>query len=601
MKKIFLALCAVSMSAALSMSAVEVAGVPEVPKSYLVEAANKGVIDTLRYDVEVDGKLYQKQALVYLPYGYNAADPSKRYNVLYLAHGGGDHPGSFFESERSSIPVDRVADHLIGDGKMDPIIIVSVSYYRPEGSGAPGDRMANMTADCRDFHREMRNFIIPAVGKKYNTYLSYPDNATITATRDHRAYGGFSMGSLSTWYMLGNDADAFSRFVPLCGDLWVFDEAGNKQGAAEAAKWLNTQLVATPWRGQDLQVYGYTGSDDIAYVAEDALINELAKESPVLVYSKESEPGNLHFNVLPKGVHNYEFVNRYLMDAMPRLWPKAAPAERPALASKSLKELRGTGDAAYSVVDMDCRSENGKIVGSLYIPRSSAYEKDGKLPIVVMSHGFDGNYQEVDKYAESVAANGVAAYVFDFCGGAMNSRSEGKTTDMSVLSEKTDLEAIIKTLRQLPFVNGSEVMLLGCSQGALVSTITAADPLNGIKALMMMYPAYIIPETAPKVLESSKGTPLDIKLWNMKLSQKYYRELLGLNPFERIAGYANPALIVYGEKDGITPEASVESFRAAVPQVQVKMIKDGEHGFRTPAHHRESEDYVVEFVRSVLK
>lgn len=46
---------------------------------------------------------------------------------------------------------------------------------------------------------------------------------------------------------------------------------------------------------------------------------------------------------------------------------------------------------------------------------------------------------------------GYVAFTFDFCGGsAMCGKSDGKTTEMSVLTETKDLKAVIEMLEIFP-------------------------------------------------------------------------------------------------------------------------------------------------------
>lgn len=311
----YIALC-LTVAATCSLHGADV---KSIPTKYADDATQAGYIDTLKYSVYKAGQEIEKEALVYLPYGYDESDESTRYNVLYLAHGGGDIPGSFFSEERTPYPLNKVADHLIEDGLMNPIIIVSASYYLPIDKD-DNRGMDSTISYVKNFNKEVRQCLIPAVGKKYNTYLRSLDDDAITATREHRAYGGFSMGALSTWYQLAYDADAFSQFLPLSGDLWVYDEQGNKESASDAAKWLNDRLMSNRYRGREINVLAYSGTDDIAYVPELNFIEAVKALAPILEYSDDYETGNLHFGVQEGGVHNYEFISQYLMDAMPRLW-----------------------------------------------------------------------------------------------------------------------------------------------------------------------------------------------------------------------------------------------------------------------------------------
>ncbi|MCM1138676.1 MAG: glycosyl hydrolase 53 family protein [Muribaculum sp.] len=899
MRKLILLLTLALVATCVRAQQLKVIDIKPLVKEFSVPALNKGKIDTLNYLVRTTDGVIEKSALVYLPYGYNPQDKEKRYNVLYLAHGGGDNPSSFFSKERASVTLNEYADLLIQNSKLDPIIIVSSTYYQPNAAPTESS-MADAVELCRSFNAEVRNFLIPAVGKSYNTHLKGSDYASITASRAHRAFGGFSMGALTTWYELAYDPDAFKSFIPLSGDLWVY-ENGEKQSPAVAAKWLDDKLMEYPYRGGDLKVLAYSGTDDIAYKPEMALIESLADENSVLQYSDTFDKGNLHFSVMPKGVHNYEYVNQYLAYAMPLLWPKtrtstywlgadiggtsqmeahgrkfynamgeerentalmkelgmnairlrvwvdpeggfcskedvlkmakraknlgmeimltfhysdswADPGKQPipkkwvkydykkmkkavaqhtmetlellkknginvkwmqlgnettngmlwevGRASTNMEQYAGLSQAAYQaaknvfpditcivhldcgmdidryhfilnglekygsnfdmigmsvypywdmsakmstnekqtlekvvenikalhkeynkplmiaevgyeakrpnegyafirklidqtlpleeckgifywapelegayplgafekgtptkILDaftetalnlpaqdttfystrrMDCRSENGLISGEIFIPYSSEYMKDGKLPIVIMSHGFNGTYIETQKYAESMAKNGIAAYTFDFCGGSMKSRSEGSTKDMSVFTEEADLEAITAMISRLPNIDAKRIILLGCSQGALVSALTATSNPNRYQGLILIYPALLIPETADAMLEKTKDNPCDYEFWGMKMSQKYYRQIKGLNILDRLEGYDKPVLTVYGEKDPITSPDTVNELKSRVKQIETHMIHNGKHGFPDPFNHRISEAYVLNFVRAII-
>ena len=65
---------------------------------------------------------------------------------------------------------------------------------------------------------------------------------------------------------------------------------------------------------------------------------------------------------------------------------------------------------------------------------------------------------------------GYVAFTFDFCGGyAMCGKSDGKTTEMSVLTETKDLKAVIEYVRNLSYTDSEKILLMGCSQGGFVS------------------------------------------------------------------------------------------------------------------------------------
>ena len=97
-----------------------------------------------------------------------------------------------------------------------------------------------------------------------------------------------------------------------------------------------------------------------------------------------------------------------------------------------------------------CQRGTNRIYGILYRPQGLS----GRLPLVIISHGFGGSHSFGRPYAEALAAEGYMCYAFDFCGGGNSSRSDGATTDMSVFTERADLKAVID-LDQQSGINGT--------------------------------------------------------------------------------------------------------------------------------------------------
>ena len=95
-RKLFMLWVTLALCCHLPIYSQMTSDVDAVPQSFVKPAPNKGKLETLTYDVEIGNKLVKKTAQVYLPYGYDADNSERRYNVLYLAHGGNDCPNSFF-------------------------------------------------------------------------------------------------------------------------------------------------------------------------------------------------------------------------------------------------------------------------------------------------------------------------------------------------------------------------------------------------------------------------------------------------------------------------------------------------------------------------
>lgn len=301
--------------ASASLVAAQVPPAPDsVPTSVYTPAIHRGTVETFYYESPgADGKILKKRAQVYIPYSYNSQDMSTRYNVLYLIHGGGDNSTSFFSDPRSPLPLTNVLDHLIESGSIKPLIVVTPTFY-PDDLNIGANRMGDAIAMTRDFHKELRRDLIPAVETAYNTWLEKPDSEGITQSRRHRAFGGFSMGALATWYQLAFDNDAVSHYLPLSGDLWTFDDNSNRQPCEASAEWLEERLKDNPF-ANDFQVYAYTGTDDIAGQPETDLIRALVTQTSL--FRNDGSNPNIRFYVKPGGKHYYGDINAYLYNALP--------------------------------------------------------------------------------------------------------------------------------------------------------------------------------------------------------------------------------------------------------------------------------------------
>lgn len=279
-------------------------------------ATQQGRIETITYRAHRHGQTMTKRAQVYTPYGYKAKDKKTKYDVLYLMHGGGDNVTSFLTPPNNWFALRNVLDHLIQEGRMRPIIVVCPTFY-DDDQNIGANRMDDATAMTRNFHTELQNDLIPVVENAYNTYLEGRDSLAVTKSRNHRAYGGFSMGALSTWYQLAYGVNAVRTFIPLSGDIWVYDAQGKKQDAQTAAEWINGMVEKSPF-AHDFEVYGYTGTKDVAGNPMKGVIEALDQYAPLFRYN--TPDANLRFAMRQNGEHFYGHINEYLYLALPTIF-----------------------------------------------------------------------------------------------------------------------------------------------------------------------------------------------------------------------------------------------------------------------------------------
>lgn len=228
--------------------------------------------------------------------------------------------------------------------------------------------------------------------------------------------------------------------------------------------------------------------------------------------------------------------------------------------------------------------------------RGTEYRVQGEnLPIAIVSHGFMAFQDTVRHYAKKIAEFGYVTYCFDFCGGCVaKGKSDGKTTEMSVLTEVKDLEAVIHYAKGRPYVNHQKIVLMGCSQGGFVSAITASRLKGQISKLILFYPAFCIPDDAKagKMMFARfdpHHIPDFIQCGPMKLGKCYVEDVIDLNPYQEIKDFPGDILIVHGKKDRIVNiEYSKQAYLVYMEETKRKnltrkilfyRIKNGQHGF----------------------
>jgi pimeloyl-ACP methyl ester carboxylesterase len=154
-----------------------------------------------------------------------------------------------------------------------------------------------------------------------------------------------------------------------------------------------------------------------------------------------------------------------------------------------------TGTDLFGVHILELNSGDKHIYGQLYLPT----EDKQSYPLVIISHGIQGSYYDLVDQAGKCVDAGMAAYIFDYCGGSTYSRSSGDISDMSILTECDDLEFVLNELWQYAFMDRENTYLMGESQGGMVSALLAAERPQDIAGMVLLYPAFNIPDMAREV------------------------------------------------------------------------------------------------------
>ena len=232
-----------------------------VPSEFFQAATQQGTIELVEYDskdyTQSSRPATRKPAYVYVPYGY---DPSKQYDVIYLLHGWTGVAEEYFlgRSGNSRTGLVNIFDNLIQRGLCRPFIAVSPTWDKDNRSKDWG----KSTREAAVFSQEYVNDLIPAVETRYSTYLTEATPEGILASRAHRAIGGFSLGSITTWYVF-EQAFAYSRmYLPMSGDNWSQGMYGGAYYPDATAKFLADLVNTSPYKN-DFYVWYAVGTEDV--------------------------------------------------------------------------------------------------------------------------------------------------------------------------------------------------------------------------------------------------------------------------------------------------------------------------------------------------
>jgi enterochelin esterase-like enzyme len=115
-------------------------------------------------------------------------------------------------------PLKSVIDHAIAAGEMRPLIVVCPTYNNTNTNGLDSSSFSLAMQLTENYHNELINDLIPAVEGTYRAFAASTRIDDLVASRDHRGFGGFSMGSVTTWRTFQYGLDYFRYFLPMsCG------------------------------------------------------------------------------------------------------------------------------------------------------------------------------------------------------------------------------------------------------------------------------------------------------------------------------------------------------------------------------------------------
>lgn len=231
-----------------------------------------------------------------------------------------------------------------------------------------------------------------------------------------------------------------------------------------------------------------------------------------------------------------------------------------------------------------------EIYGKLYVP-----EGKGKHPAVILSHGYNGTNEDFVSECTYFAENGYLAYAYDFCGGSAQSKSSGKSTDMTIFTEKGDLTAVYNYIENMESVDPQRIFLCGGSQGGLVSALAAEQLKDKVRGLVLYFPAFNIPEDWRKRYASADEIPQSLEFWGLTLGQGFFMSIRDFETFENIGAYSKNVLIVYGANDDIVLIEHVLAAQQVYKSARLIILPNEGHGF-SPDGAKEAMEFALHFM-----
>lgn len=294
-----------------------------LPEGYnTYENEHAGQILRLHYTTDAydDGQTYEKYCTVYLPYGYDAADTETRYNVIYFQHGNGGTPNELWDHDIDAARPMNLFNNMFDEEHqvMEPCIIICPTYYfeldeeswMTDPDAPAGDGRFGNTQDA--YYKEIIEDLIPQVESQFNVYCEDFSPEGIIASRNHRAWAGYSRGSICTWKLFHEDLPYFKYWMPMSAAITLGDgEPG--EDAETAYQYLKEAVEQNP--EYDFFIYATTGgeSDNIGNMKEQMkyLVNH---DDSFLSYGLDPERNNFFFSC-SEFTHYDSFIPYSIADA----------------------------------------------------------------------------------------------------------------------------------------------------------------------------------------------------------------------------------------------------------------------------------------------
>lgn len=282
----------------------------EIPSNYVSFAERQGTLVELKYDTyesfsyAEQSRSLEKRAIIYLPYGYSE---DYRYNVMYIMHGGWSNETTILGTPDKPSSFKNIIDNAIQDGVFEPLILVCPTYNNTNENGQDSDDYSLALQLTRNYRNELVNDLIPAVEGAYRTYAANTDTESLIESRDHRAFMGFSMGSVTTWRTFEYCLDYFRYFFPSSGSI------------TSSGDYMDNIVEQSGYNKDDFFIWGMSGTNDFAYSGFTSQMNAMFN-AEYFIRADNEKDGNIAYTVKEGYSHDGRASSEYFYNALSWVW-----------------------------------------------------------------------------------------------------------------------------------------------------------------------------------------------------------------------------------------------------------------------------------------
>ncbi len=241
------------------------------------------------------------------------------------------------------------------------------------------------------------------------------------------------------------------------------------------------------------------------------------------------------------------------------------------------------------IKNLECSVNDQELYVEAYIPDTD----DENYPTVIISHGLSLDHTFMKEYAQKLLKHNIASILFDFRGGGYDSKSDGKISDMSILTEIDDMNAVIDLALSCDFVDKDQIYLAGHSQGGLVSTLVAPKRVDQIQNLFLFAPAFVITDDVNNIDDMREDSIMT--LMPEYLGDTYINGAKTINLYDDVVSYPKRVYIFHGRKDKRVPvNYSIEA-NQVYDNSELIIYEDQQHRFDDS-----TKDLVVDKIADVI-